>query len=157
MIRGLADEMPKPEAHAVPRRSDRREGGTDSPSADHGLLGTSENVGRLTGRRRAPRLSVVVILPANHTLSPERLQDSLRASAGREVDVLVACAGQPTNLSALQRCVGNAQFLLAPSGTSSEALRELAMQHASGDIVTLLPGAALPAADASDRALFKTS
>jgi hypothetical protein len=60
------------------------------------------------------------------------------------MDVVVACAGQPTNLSALQRTIGAAQFLLAPAGTSTEDLRALAMRQAPGDIVTLLSGALLP-------------
>ena len=55
-------------------------------------------------------------------------------------NVFVACAGRPANLSALQRTVENVEFLLAPTGTSSEDLRELAMQRAPGDIVRLLDG-----------------
>jgi hypothetical protein len=56
------------------------------------------------------------------------------------VDVIVACAGQPSDLPALQHAVRDAQFLLAPAGTSAEDLRELAMQLAPGDIVRLLNG-----------------
>ena len=35
----------------------------------------------------------------------------------------------------------DAQFLLAPAGTTTEDLRELAMRQVPGDIVTLLTGA----------------
>jgi hypothetical protein len=94
--------------------------------------------------RRTPRVSLVVVLPENHSISPERLARSLGAHGNEQMDVVVACAGQPTNLSALQRTIGAAQFLLAPAGTSTEDLRALAMRQAPGDIVTLLSGALLP-------------
>lgn len=94
--------------------------------------------------RRTPRVSLVVVLPENHSISPERLARSLGAHGNQQIDVVVACAGQPTNLSALQRTIGAAQFLLAPAGTSTEDLRALAMRQAPGDIVTLLSGALLP-------------
>ena len=90
--------------------------------------------------RRTPRHSIIVVLPENHVVSPERLE-RIRDGIGQEVDVLIACAGQPTNLNALQRSVRDAQFLLAPAGTSIEVLRELAISQASGDIVRLLSGA----------------
>jgi hypothetical protein len=94
--------------------------------------------------RRTPRVSLVVVLPENHSISPERLARSLDAHGDQQIDVVVACAGQPTNLSALQRTIGAAQFLLAPAGTSTEDLRAMAMRQAPGDIVTLLSGALLP-------------
>jgi hypothetical protein len=106
--------------------------------------------------RRTPRISLIVVLPENHVVSPDRLAQSLRAHGNRDIDVVVACAGQPANLGALQRSVGDAQFLLAPAGTSTEDLRELAMRQVPGDIVTLLSGALLPAT-AADSDLFMTS
>jgi hypothetical protein len=106
--------------------------------------------------RRTPRVSLIVVLPENHVVSPDRLAEGLRAHGNQDIDVVVACAGQPTNLSALQRSVGDAQFLLAPAGTSTEDLRELAMRQVPGDIVTLLSGALLPAAGA-DTPLVMTS
>lgn len=106
--------------------------------------------------RRTPRVSLIVVLPENHVVSPDRLAEGLRARGNQDIDVVVACAGQPTNLSALQRSVGDAQFLLAPAGTSTEDLRELAMRQVPGDIVTLLSGALLPAAGA-DAELVMTS
>jgi hypothetical protein len=96
--------------------------------------------------RRTPRVSLIVVLPEHHVVSPDRLAHGLRAHGDQAIDVVVACAGQPTNLSALQRSVGNAQFLLAPVGTTTEDLRELAMRQVPGDIVTLLSGALLPEA-----------
>jgi hypothetical protein len=90
--------------------------------------------------RGSPRVSVVLLLSENQSVSEERLAERLRDVGDREVDVIVACAGQPSDLPALQRAVGDAQFLLAPAGTSAEDLRELAMQRAPGDIVTLLNG-----------------
>ena len=99
--------------------------------------------------RRTPRVSLIVVLPENHVVSPDRLAHGLRARGNQDIDVVVACAGQPTNLSALQRSVGDAQFLLAPAGTTTEDLRELAMRQVPGDIVTLLSGALLPDAGAN--------
>lgn len=90
--------------------------------------------------RATPRHSIVVVLPENHVVSPARLEQ-IRRGINQGADVLVACAGQPTNLNVLQRAVGAAQFLLAPAGTSTEELRELAIRQASGDIVRLLSGA----------------
>jgi hypothetical protein len=106
--------------------------------------------------RRTPRVSLIVVLPEHHVVSPDRLAEGLRAHGNQDVDVVVACAGQPTNLGALQRSVRDAQFLLAPAGTSTEDLRELAMRQVPGDIVTLLSGALLPAAGA-DTSLLMTS
>lgn len=106
--------------------------------------------------RRTPRVSLIVVLPENHVVSPDRLAEGLRAHGNQDIDVVVACAGQPTNLGALQRSVGDAQFLLAPAGTSTEDLRELAMRQVPGDIVTLLSGALLPTAGA-DTSLLMTS
>ena len=116
----------------------------------------SELVKRAASPRHTPRVSLIVVLPENHVISPDRLAKGLRAHGKQEVDVVVACAGQPANLSALQRSVGDAQFLLAPAGTSTEDLRELAMRQVPGDIVTLLSGALLPEAGANTE-LFMTS
>ncbi|HEY5021259.1 MAG TPA: hypothetical protein VII30_02105 [Gemmatimonadaceae bacterium] len=91
--------------------------------------------------RRTPRTTLIVVLPENHFVSPSGLAERLPIANERDVDVIVACAGQPMNLHALQRTIADAQFLLAPAGTSMEDLRELAMRQAPGDIVTLLSGA----------------
>ena len=106
--------------------------------------------------RRTPRVSLIVVLPENHVVSPDRLAEGLRAHGDQQVDVVVACAGKPTNLAAAQRSVGDAQFLLAPAGTTAEELRELAMRQVPGDIVTLLSGALVPELG-TDAELFMTS
>lgn len=112
-----------------------------------GIVADAEPADRAATLRRTPRHSIIVVLPENHVVSPDRLE-RIRDGIDQDVDVLVACAGQPTNLNALQRSVGDAHFLLAPAGTSIEDLRELALKHASGDIVRLLIGAR--AADCQD-------
>jgi hypothetical protein len=122
---------------------------------DTSVLGFDRAKGRGLPRR-TPRVSLIVVLPENHVVSPDRLAEGLRAHGNQDVDIVVACAGQPTNLGALQRSVGDAQFLLAPAGTSTEDLRELAMRQVPGDIVTLLSGALLPTAGA-DTSLLMTS
>ena len=101
--------------------------------------------------RRAPRVACIVVVPENHVVSPEALARYLTPHADREVKIIVACAGQPADLGALQRTVRNAEFLLAPVGTTSEELRELAMRQAPGDIVNLLDGtiSVAPAAEPS--------
>ena len=104
----------------------------------------------------APRVALIVVLPENHVVSADRLAESLRAHGGRNIDVVVACAGQPTNLAALQQSVGDAQFILAPAGTTVEDLRELAMRQVPGDIVTLVSGAPVSASGA-DSELFMSS
>jgi hypothetical protein len=94
-----------------------------------------------TGPRRTPRKSLIVVLPENHVVSPEMVTDRLPTEADADlVDVILACAGQPHSLAALQRRVRDIQVLLAPAGTSTEDLRELAMNQAPGDIVTLMCG-----------------
>jgi hypothetical protein len=96
--------------------------------------------GELSERRAAPRRSLIVVLPENHVVSPDRLAEGLRAHGDQQVDVVIACAGQPANLTTTQESLGEAQLLFAPAGTTTEDLRELAMRQAPGDIVTLLCG-----------------
>lgn len=105
---------------------------------------------------RTPRIALIVVLPENHVVSPDRVVERLRAHGDQQVDVVVACAGQPTNLAALHQSVGHAQFLLAPAGTTIEDLRELAMRQVQGDIVTLVSGAPLTKS-AADSELVMTS
>ena len=93
------------------------------------------------GPRRTPRKSLIVVLPENHVVSPDLVADHLSSEKDNdEVDVILACAGQPGGIAALQRRVLDLQILLAPAGTSGEDLRELAMNQAPGDIVTLMSG-----------------
>lgn len=105
---------------------------------------------------RTPRVALIVVLPENHVVSAAQLAERLRAHNGRRIDVVVACAGTPTNLAALQQSIGDAQFILAPAGTSVEDLRELAMRQVPGDIVTLVSGAPI-SESAVDRELFMSS
>jgi hypothetical protein len=115
----------------------------DSPSSQIATThGVAEQLSvRRDLRRRTPRRSLIVVLPENHAVSPELVSDRLPAEGDSEVvDVILACAGQPHSLGALQRRVRDIQVLLAPAGTSTEDLRELAMNQALGDIVTLLSG-----------------
>ena len=94
-----------------------------------------------TGPRRTPRKSLIVVLAENHVVSPDLVADRLSADGDDEaVDVILACAGQPHSIAALQHRVRDLQVLLAPAGTTTEDLRELAMSQAPGDIVTLLSG-----------------
>jgi hypothetical protein len=96
---------------------------------------------RQSGPRRTPRKSLIVVLPDNHVVSTDLVTRLLPAEGDtEEMDVILACAGQPRSIAALQRSFRDLQVLLAPAGTSTEDLRELAMQQAPGDIVTLLSG-----------------
>ena len=109
------------------------------------------------GPRRTPRRSVIVVLPDDHILSAERLAQRLPVGCDHEVDIIVACAGQPADLGSLHRTARGAQFLLAPAGTTEEELRELAMAQAPGDIVTLLSGALLRSMPSAERELLQSS
>lgn len=90
--------------------------------------------------RHTPRVSLIVILGDNEPFRPERIDQELRDFPLQGRDVIFACAGRPANLMRLSRRVHDARFLFAPPGTSAEDLRELAMQRARGDIVTLVDG-----------------
>jgi hypothetical protein len=118
-------------------------GPTTAHGLDQGLLGLQVGAASKTyqGARRTPRKSLIVVLPEDHVVSPDLVSERLPAEGDSEaVDVILACAGQPLNIATLQRRVRDLQVLLAPAGTSSEDLRELAMNQAPGDIVTLLSG-----------------
>ena len=107
--------------------------------------------------RRTPRKSLVVILPEKHIVSADSIAAKLDAADDYEVDVIVACAGQPIDLNSLHGAAPAPQFILAPAGTTSEQLRELAMTRASGDIVTLVTGQLAPTETNSEQELLKTS
>jgi hypothetical protein len=154
MIRGLSET----EITTGRLRPAERKQQTESAAVDYSVGGRPRTFAdRPAETRRTPRVSVVVVLPENHVVSPDALLKRLHRRDDEQIDVLVACAGQPVNLSALQRDVGDAQFLLAPSGTSLEDLREMAMKQATGDIVTLVSGALLRETEFPEHQLFKTS
>jgi hypothetical protein len=119
-------------------------GDEDSPN--------SEILGQSTVPRRRPKVSLIVVLPENHVVSPDRIAEGRRAHGDQQVDVVIACAGEPANFAAARHSFGDAQFLLAPAGTTTEDLRELAMRQAPGDIVTLLSGDPAPESCANARA-----
>jgi hypothetical protein len=102
--------------------------------------GTSVTHQAAKGPRRTPRRSLIVVLPENHVVSPDLVSGRMAREGEETVDVIIACAGQPHGIGALQRRVRDLQVLLAPAGTSKEDLREFAMSQAPGDIVTLLSG-----------------
>lgn len=105
------------------------------------VMGDSVANERRDGPRRTPRKSLIVVLPENHVVSPDLVTERLSEGGGAdETDVILACAGQPTSITALQRRVRDLQILLAPAGTTGEDLRELAMNQAPGDIITLIGG-----------------
>ncbi len=131
-------------------------GATPSNKTAHSGLERSRGP-QVGERRRTPRTSLVVVLSGHQAISPDRLLEHLPTTDPGDVDIIVACAGQPTNLNALQRTVQDAQFLLAPAGTSAEDLRELAMKQALGDIVTLLSGCLMPDLAMGEREILKTS
>lgn len=91
--------------------------------------------------RRTPRKSFIVVLPENHVVTPELVTQRLTSDGcDEEVDVILACAGRPSSIAALHHTGREVQVFLAPAGTTSEELRELAIAQATGDIVTLLRG-----------------
>ncbi|HJP58875.1 MAG TPA: hypothetical protein VJ865_02710 [Gemmatimonadaceae bacterium] len=130
---------------------------TDFATMTHSAFEEPVNLSQNGARRVTPRSSLIVVLPENHAISPDGLAQHLPRGGSRDIDVIVACAGQPVNLHSLQRTVADAQFLLAPAGTSMEDLRELAMQQAPGDIVTLVSGALLMGSGQSQAEILKSS
>lgn len=91
-------------------------------------------------RRLGPRMSLVLVLPGSEPVISEQLAQRLNEFGDRVSDVIVACAGPASDLRVLETLSSRAQFVLAPTGTTTEALRELGMQLAPGDIVTVLEG-----------------
>lgn len=91
--------------------------------------------------RRTPRKSLILVIPENHVVPHELVDEGVPATEDQEgVDIIVACACEPENLAALQRKVRDVRVLLVLPGTSTEDLREIAMKQAPGDIVTLRNG-----------------
>lgn len=139
MMPAATDTRTRYEPNLSARQARESDIADDAPRADYSaLVSLGESADSPPLNRTLPRRSVVVVVSETRSISPELLVDGLRIRGDQHVDVLVACAGQPADLSALQRCVGHAQFLLAPAGTSIEDLREMAMAQAPGDIVTLM-------------------
>ncbi len=119
------------------------------PSAPNGAPGASGSTSRASdpgqsavggAPQRLPFKSLIVVIPASYTITPERIAERIPSGAQGEIDVIVACAGQPAVLTGIHTHLRNAQFLLAPVGTSVEDLRVLAFAQAAGDIVSLVSG-----------------
>ena len=132
--------------HPVPR-SAHAQASTPNPNQPQSVPAVENGINqpsiasRQSAPRRTPRKSLIVVLPENHVVSPDVVSNRLASEQEPEnVDVILACAGQPNGIGALQRRVRDLQVLLAPAGTSGEDLRQLAMEQAPGDIVTLLSG-----------------
>jgi hypothetical protein len=89
-------------------------------------------------RRRTPRKSVVIVLPSDLPIAASRLADEVPVTSSDVNDIIVASAGEPAYLTTLRKFLREAEFLVAPAGTSAEDLRELAMSRATGDIVKLV-------------------
>ena len=92
-----------------------------------------------SGPRRTPRHSLIVVMTDDRSVCLDQLARHLPSNE-REVSVIVACAGEPADLSTLKERISHAEYLLAPAGTPAEELRALGMRHACGDIVTLFDG-----------------
>jgi len=106
---------------------------------EHASARSERSARRAIGAKRAPKKSLIVLLLENRLLSSEFLSDHLPDdTASSDMDVILACAGQPPSIGPIQRRVRDLQLVLTPAGTSGEDLRELAMRRASGDIVTLV-------------------
>lgn len=158
MIRTSVDSTLRYEPISTARKALEPVVGDDAPAMDYSAVASVGDFADLPARTRTgPRRSVVLVLSENHSISPDVLVNGLRLRADQKIDVLVACAGQPADLSVLQRCIGDAQFLLAPAGTSAEDLREMAMAQVAGDIVTLLTAPLISDSALVDQPLFKGS
>jgi hypothetical protein len=103
-------------------------------------------------RPGTPRSCLIVLLTGEQEISPERLAERIATVHDDCGHVIVACAGPRANLPALRRSANRVEFVLAPAGTSSEDLREMAMRQAPGDVVRLLDGMEPRAAAADARA-----
>jgi hypothetical protein len=126
------------------------DGSEQSPPHVDGFVPSGLARQRPNGARRTPRKSLIVVLPDDYVVSTNTVTERMPiASEGEEVDLIVACAGQPHSIAALQRTVRDLQLLLAPAGTSNEDLRELAIERARGDIITLLSGTPVQSKDRS--------
>lgn len=155
MIPAATDSRSRYEPGSNTRQTRESPIADDAPRSDYSAVGSAEFGDLQPLNRTSPRRSVVLVLSESRSISPDLLVHGLRIRGEEQVDVLVACAGQPADLSALQRCVGDAQFLLAPAGTSVEDLREMAMAQAPGDIVTLMTAPLISEAALADQPLVR--
>lgn len=154
MIRGPADNTSLTNVATDGRRNGETVPASESPLLDFRVRRRADVYSDRAARRKNPRVSAVVVLTESNVVSSEGLLSGIRSRVGEDADVVVACAGYLANLRTLQRCVRDALFLIAPEGTSSEDLREMAMAQARGDIVTLMSDALLAEIEPKDRPRF---
>jgi hypothetical protein len=156
MPRAGLDDIRYSDSDSMPMEIVSRVAVTDASKDDGVGAAFPTMVERRMGPRRTPRKSLIVVLPDNHVVSPDIVVERMPQTEENDlVEVIVACAGQPSSLAALKRRVRDLQVLLAPAGTSPADLRELAIRQAPGDIVTLLSGAAM-LAPSREPEMFRT-
>jgi hypothetical protein len=156
MPRAGLDDLRYSDSDSMPMEVTSRVVVTDATMRDKARDAFPAMADRHMGPRRTPRKSLIVVLPDNHVVSPEIVVERMpRTEEDELVEVIVACAGQPSSLAALKRRVRDIQVLLAPAGTSPADLRELAIRQVPGDIVTLLSGAA-QSTPAREPEMFRT-
>jgi hypothetical protein len=155
MTRGPADNTSVINVATDGRRNGETVPASESPLLDFRAIRTADVYSdRAAARRKNPRVSAVVVLTESNVVSSEGLLSGVRSRVGDDADVVIVCAGYLANLPTLQRCMRDALFLIAPEGTSSEDLREMAMAQARGDIVTLMSDALLAEMEPKDRPRF---
>lgn len=98
--------------------------------------------GAFANLQKLPSRTVIVVLPANHSVPFERIAVRAVHDGGQELEMIVACAGQPAHatVTAIHARLPTAQFLLAPAQMGALDLRALAIARATGDIVTIIDG-----------------
>ena len=130
------DKDRPPGAHddAPPRRL--------TPTSGHPARPPEPSPPEPDGPQREPLRSLVIAIPADHSVALERIVLPASNGAPGNPDVIIACAGQPKDIAAIHTHLRTAQFLLAPEETSAEDLRVLAFFQANGDIVSFASGAA---------------
>ncbi|MFL5637762.1 MAG: hypothetical protein ACJ78M_00170 [Gemmatimonadaceae bacterium] len=107
----------------------------------HDLPVAREGPADLAMPRRTPRKSLIFVMPGDRPVLEDVVTRRIQSDRETEdLDVIVAYSGEPRDLASLQRRVRDIQVLVAPAGSSAEDLRELAMERAAGDIVTLFSG-----------------
>jgi GT2 family glycosyltransferase len=94
--------------------------------------------------RKEPRRSLIVLIPTDYAISSERIAEGL-SRVGPDPNVIVACAGQPATLASIHAQLRDAEFLLAPRGTTIAELRMHAFAQASGDILVFVGAERAPA------------
>ena len=137
MFRGpFTDSLGKSRPRKTPSGT-RRISGT--PPRGVGVQDLASTAG-FSSPQRAPLKSFIVVIPAAHSVELGRLAERMPDNSDGTLEVIVACAGQPADLATIHLHLRGAHFLLAPTGTSAEDLRVLAISQAVGDIVTLESG-----------------